>query len=151
MSTKEIYNFKEVNEQILTSGQPTEAQLTAAASEGVQTVINLTTFSPSYSLPDEAGLVASLGMAYVHIPIPWDNPQKTHFEQFEQAMKTAENSKTLIHCAANYRVTAFFSLYAMKHLGWSAKQADELMAHVWIPGQYPIWDEFVQERRAELE
>lgn len=151
MGTQEIYNFKQVNEQILTSGQPTEAQLTAAASEGVQTVINLTTFSPSYSLPDEAGLVASLGMAYVHIPIPWDSPQKTHFEQFEQAMKTAKNSKTLIHCAANYRVTAFFSLYAMKHLGWSAKQADELMAHVWVPGQYPIWDEFVQERRAELE
>ena len=40
-------------------------------------------------------------------------------------------SKTLIHCAANFRVTAFYSLYAMKHLGWSEAQAAEFRASVW--------------------
>ncbi len=150
MGTQEIYNFKRINERIMTGGQPTEAQLAAAASEGVQTVINLATFNPDHSLPDEEGVVKSLGMNYIPIPIPWNRPGKNHFEQFEQAMKTAESHKLLIHCAANYRVTAFFSLYAMKNLGWSSQQADELMSHVWKPGEYPIWDEFVLAWRAEM-
>ena len=149
MSTKDIYNFKTINEKIATGGQPSEEQLHSAANEGFSTVINLATVDPRYSLKDEAGLVRSLGMNYFHIPVAWENPQKSDFEAFEQALKTAENDKTLIHCAANYRVTAFFSLYAMKHLGWSEEQANELMAHVWKQGQYPVWDQFVQEMRGE--
>jgi protein tyrosine phosphatase (PTP) superfamily phosphohydrolase (DUF442 family) len=121
-----------------------------AAAEGVQTVINLATINPRYSLEDEAGSVEGLGMTYVHVPVVWDNPQKEDFADFEAAMQVAEKEKTLIHCAANYRVTAFVSLYGMKHWGWSAEQADELMAHVWVEGQYLIWDMFVDELRGEM-
>lgn len=151
MSTQEIYNFKQINDHIITGGQPMEAQLRAAAAEGFETVINLATLDPRYALPDEAGLVRELGMEYIHIPVEWGNPQKSDFAAFEAAMRTAVTHKTLIHCAANYRVTAFYSLYAMKHLGWTAAQADALMAHVWKPGEYPIWDQFVAEVRAEIE
>ncbi|HRQ39930.1 MAG TPA: protein tyrosine phosphatase family protein [Chloroflexota bacterium] len=150
MSTQEIYNFKQINDHTITGGQPTEAQLRAAADEGFATVINLATVDPRYSLPDEAGLVRELGMQYVHIPVEWGNPQKEDFAAFATAMDTAVYHKTLIHCAANYRVTAFYSLYAMKRLGWSAEQADDLMAHVWKPGEYRVWDEFVQNVRAEI-
>ena len=31
----------------------------------------------------------------------------------------------------NMRVTAFYSSYAMKHLGWSRDQADALVARIW--------------------
>lgn len=150
MSTQEIYNFKQVNERILTGGQPTEAQLQEAAAEGVQTVINLATINPRYSLEDEAGSVGELGMTYVHIPVVWDDPQKEDFVAFEVALQVAEGEKTLVHCAANYRVTAFVSLYAMKHWGWSAEQADGLMAHVWQQGEFPVWDALVAELRAEI-
>ncbi len=150
MSTQEIYNFKQINDHIITGGQPMEAQLRAAAAEGFETVINLATLDPRYSLPDEAGLVRELGMQYIHIPVEWGSPQKSDFTAFEEAMATAVHQKTLIHCAANYRVTAFYSLYAMKHLGWSADQADDLMAHVWQPGEYPVWDRFVEEMREEI-
>lgn len=150
MGTNEIYNFKQVNEHILTGGQPTEAQLQDAAAAGVQTVINLATIDPRYSLVDEAKSVADLGMRYVHIPVVWDNPQQADFAAFEAVMQTAEANKTLVHCAANYRVTAFVSLYGMKHWGWTADEADELMAHVWVEGQYPIWDALVDELRAEM-
>lgn len=150
MSVQDIYNFKRINEQTITGGQPTVEQLRAAAADGFQMVINLATFNPAHSLPDEAGLVGELGMQYVHIPVEWGHPQKADFVAFEAAMATAVAHKTLIHCAANYRVTAFYALYAMKHLGWTAAQADALMAHVWKPGEYPIWDQFVQEIRAEM-
>jgi protein tyrosine phosphatase (PTP) superfamily phosphohydrolase (DUF442 family) len=101
-------------------------------------------------LDDEAGAVEGLGMTYVHIPVVWDEPQPEDFAAFEVALQTAESGKTLVHCAANYRVTAFVSLYGMKHWGWSAEQADELMSHVWVAGQYPIWDMFVDELRQEM-
>ena len=59
-------------------------------------------------------------MAYHHIPVEWEQPQASDFVAFETIMSQLPASKTLIHCAANYRVTAFYSLYAMKHQGWSA-------------------------------
>ena len=118
MSTQEIYNYRKVDDRLITGGQPSEEQLKSAADEGVKTVINLATINPRYSLEDEEGLVRSLGMTYYHIPVDWENPQESDFEAFEGVVKQLAEEKTLVHCAANFRVTAFYSLYAMKHLGW---------------------------------
>jgi hypothetical protein len=51
---------------------------------------------------------------------------------------------------ANYRVTAFFGLYAMRQLKWSQAQADQLMANFWVRSQYPIWDQFIDRMKAQL-
>ena len=64
---QDVYNYIRVSEHIATGGQPTEAQLTAIAEAGCTTVVNLGLHDADYALPDEAGLVTSLGMAYVHI------------------------------------------------------------------------------------
>src|SRR5450755_3905237 len=104
MSIQEIKNAIKVNDQILTAGQPTEDQLRAVAAEGFSTVINITILDPRYALEDEAGLVRSLGMSYHHIPVKWDSPKDSDFEEFEHVMNKLPAGKTLIHCAANYRV-----------------------------------------------
>jgi protein tyrosine phosphatase (PTP) superfamily phosphohydrolase (DUF442 family) len=148
MSIEEIYNYRKVDDQIITGGQPTEEQLKTAADEGCQVVINLAPINPRYSLDDEPGLVRSLGMAYYHIPIDWDNPTPSDFAAFEQVMNELGEEKTLIHCAANFRVTAFYSLYALKHLGWSFDQADELRASIWQGSDYPVWETFIGELKA---
>ena len=142
MSVEEIYNAIPVNEQLLTSGQPTEDQLRAASADGFTRVINLAPFEPGHSLPDEAGLVRSLNMTYVNIPVVWTAPKQSDFELFEQVMNQAD-SKTLVHCVANFRVTAFYSLYAEKHLGWSEAQADTFRAKIWQGRNYPIWNDFI--------
>jgi hypothetical protein len=59
--------------------------------------------------------------------------------------------KTLIHCAANFRVTAFYSLYAQKHLGWSAAQAEAFRAAIWSGSHEPIWEQFIARIKAEIE
>jgi protein tyrosine phosphatase (PTP) superfamily phosphohydrolase (DUF442 family) len=143
MSTTDIFNYRHVNDQIITAGQPTEEQLQSAAAEGITTVINLATINPPHALPDEAGLVASLGMTYHHIPVEWNNPQASDFHQFERVMQELPPGKTLIHCAANFRVTAFYALYALKHLGWTETQAEEFRASIWQGSDYPIWEEFI--------
>lgn len=143
MSVDEIYNAIQVNEQLVTSGQPTEDQLRAAAADGFARIINLAPFEPGRSLPDEAGLVRSLNMTYVHIPVVWTDPKQGDFEVFEQVMSQLPNSKTLLHCVANFRVTAFYSLYAQKHLGWSEEQADTFRAGIWQGSNNPIWNDFI--------
>jgi uncharacterized protein (TIGR01244 family) len=150
MSTQTIYNYLKVGEHFSTAGQPTEEQLVSAAREGFRTVINLAPNDPRYSLADEAGLVRSLGMAYHHIPVPWDNPQESDFEAFERVMQALPEGRTLIHCAANFRATAFYSLYALKHLGWSVTQADELRAPIWQGSDNPVWEIFIHHIEARI-
>ncbi len=147
MSTEDIYNFRRVSDRISTGGQPTEEQLRSAAAEGFTTIINLATINPGRSLEDEDGLVHALGLTYHHIPVAWDNPQESDFAAFEAALQAHPADKTLIHCAANFRVTAFYGLYAMKHLGWTEAQADEFRASIWAGSDYPIWEKFIGEMK----
>jgi uncharacterized protein (TIGR01244 family) len=150
MSTEEIYNYRKVNDQLITGGQPTAEQLKSAAQNGFKTVINLATFNPQRSLEDEAGLVQSLGMTYHHIPVEWEQPTESDFEAFEKVVNQLGGSKTLIHCAANFRVTAFYSLYALKHLGWSENQAEAFRSSIWQGSDYPIWEKFIGQMKAKI-
>jgi protein tyrosine phosphatase (PTP) superfamily phosphohydrolase (DUF442 family) len=140
---EDIRAYKKVNDRVITAGQPTEEQLRAAATDGFKTVINLATINPRYSLKDEEGLSQSLGMKYRHIPVAFEKPTEDDFKAFEAAMQAAGDDKTVVHCAANFRASAFYSLYAMKHLGWSKAQAEEFRASIWSGSYYPVWNEFI--------
>jgi uncharacterized protein (TIGR01244 family) len=150
VSTQDIYNFRRVNDQLITGGQPDEEQIKSAADEGVTTIINLATINRQSSLPDEAGLVQSLGMTYYHIPVDWGNPTESDFDTFEKIFKRVSGEKTLVHCAANFRVTALYSLYAMKHLGWSEAQADEYRASIWKGSDHPVWEKFIAAMKTKI-
>ncbi len=150
MSTQDIYNHIRISEEIAAGGQPSEEQLREAAAEGFTAVVNLATLDPRHALPDEAGLVRSLGMAYHHIPVEWENPKATDFEAFETVMAALAQGKTLIHCAANFRVTAFYALYAQKHLGWPEARCDELRARIWKDRKLPVWERFVAAIKAGI-
>lgn len=150
MSTSDIRNFRQVNENLITGGQPSAEQLQDTAAEGFTVVINLATINPRYSLPDEESLVRSLDMTYYHIPVQWDNPQEHDFAAFEVVMGQLGGRKTLIHCAANFRVTAFYALYALKNLGWSESKADAFMASVWSGSDLPVWQRFIAHMKATI-
>jgi protein tyrosine phosphatase (PTP) superfamily phosphohydrolase (DUF442 family) len=66
---------------------------------------------PRYSLPDEPGVVQSLGMAYVHIPVQFSAPTEASLLEFFAAMEAHGSEKVWVHCAANMRVSAFIGLY----------------------------------------
>ena len=82
------------------------------------------------------------------IGVPADTLERL-FAAFEQAMGATAGHKTLIHCAANFRVTAFYALYAHKHLGWTAGQAEAFRARIWAGSDYPVWEAFVARKLAE--
>lgn len=151
MSTTDIYNFLRINDLVATSGQPTISQLESAAEEGILMIINLGLLDQSYSLEDEAGLAHSLGMDYYHIPVEWKKPTKENFIEFEELLNRLPSGKILIHCAANFRASAFYALYGMRNLDWSEARADKLMSPVWQGSHYPVWEEFIQNIKNEMD
>jgi uncharacterized protein (TIGR01244 family) len=150
MSTQEIPYYRKVNDLLSLSGQPTEEQFKSIAREGFKVVINLATNNPRHSLPDESGVVRSFGMIYYHVPVEWGNPTDYAFESFVNVFRQFSKEKMLIHCGSNLRATAFYTLYALKHLGWTDAQADEFMAPTWQGSHYPVWDKFMGHMKATM-
>lgn len=137
----EIYNWRRLNEQLTTSGQPSEDQLKDLKKWGVDLVINLGLHNHERALADEASSVAELGMTYVHIPVAFDNPTDADFEKFRTALRAAGDAKLHVHCIANYRVTAFLYRYQRDVLGMDDSAARSLMDTVWAPGG--VWAKFI--------
>lgn len=150
VTLESIRNYVQVDGQYATAGQPNEAQLKAVADAGFKSVVNLAILDPRYSLEDEAASAKALGMTYYHVPVAWDNPTQADFDAFERAMQAAGDTKTLVHCAANFRATAFYALYAMKHLGWSESRAEEFRAKVWKGSNQPVWEQFIRDTNARI-
>jgi uncharacterized protein (TIGR01244 family) len=148
-SITEARNFRSLDDELLlTSGQPTEDQLEDAARQGVKVVINLALHDdPRYSLRDEAGTVRAFGMRYVYIPVQFSSPTENDLRAFCEAMDTHKDEKVLVHCAANYRVTAFVGLYRVLREGWTPEQAFEAMRSVWEPNE--VWKAFIAKALAE--
>jgi protein tyrosine phosphatase (PTP) superfamily phosphohydrolase (DUF442 family) len=131
VSIDQIRNFLAFDNRIGMAGQPTEEQLRDVAAEGYGAVINLGLLDPKYCLADEAALSRSLGMAYRHIPVRFDAPTAEDFDSFVEAMDSWADKRVLVHCAANYRVSAFMALYGELRLGWTREQADGLIRKLW--------------------
>ncbi|MEJ2480111.1 MAG: protein tyrosine phosphatase family protein [Acidihalobacter sp.] len=147
MSLHEIINVRQVLPHLLTGGQPTEAELAAVASEGYTHVVNLGLLDPAYCLADEAGLARQLGMSYHHIPVDFQHPRLGELQAFAQEFAAHPGERLFVHCAMNYRASAFTALVLEKDFGWDRAEADELIRDVWEP--YGAWPEFVVTARKE--
>jgi uncharacterized protein (TIGR01244 family) len=141
-----IRDYIQLSERIATSGQPTEDELAAVARAGYETVINLDVGDSLSALDDEAGLVRSLGMEYVHIPVVWQAPTRADLERFFAEMDARQGQMLYVHCAANRRVSVFMALYRILKLGWEVQQARQwtfldTMPEVW----QGFFDEILQD------
>ena len=137
MTVADIKNFRVIDERLASAGQPTEQQLADVAASRYTAVINLGLLDPRYCLADEAGLCSALGLRYVHIPVAFEAPVADDFEAFVRAMDELKGERVFVHCAANYRVSAFLALYGELRLGWERARADELARSQWQPN--PVW------------
>lgn len=142
-SPASIRNCRVASEALCTSGQPTEEQLASIAAAGYEVIINLALHDdPRYSLRDEPGVVRSLGLSYVHIPVQFAAPSEADLVAFFAAMEANHGRKLWIHCAANCRVSAFLGLYRVIKQGWRHEQAFELMRSLWQPNE--VWSSFME-------
>ena len=112
------------------------------AAAGYEVVVNLATPTSDNALKDEAATVRALGMDYHNIPVVWEAPKLSDFEQFVPLMDSLAGQKVFVHCAANYRVSMFMALYAEKRWGWTRAQADAHIRRIWEPDE--VWTRFIE-------
>jgi uncharacterized protein (TIGR01244 family) len=144
-----IKNFVVVNDDLATAGQPTADQMREVAEEGFEVVINLAVADSTPHLHGEAALVESLGLTYEHIPVVFKAPTGDDLARFFRVMEESRGKKVFVHCAANYRVSCFVSLYGQARLGWSLEQAQAHIRRLWEPDA--VWSRFLETARREME
>lgn len=140
-----IYNYLKLNENLSSSGMPTAEQLKEVADAGVKVVINLALKTSPNALANENEIVESLGMNYIHIPVEWDHPTQKNLADFFNAMDAHKDQKVYVHCQANYRATAFITLYRILREGWKQEDAIPIMEKIWNPEDFPVWQRFIEE------
>ena len=139
------YNFRGINERLTTSGVVPPDRLKALASQGYEVVINLMPDTSEYAVADERKIVESQNLEYIYIPVDFQQPTRSDFTEFSEAMDRVSRRKVHIHCAANYRVSAFYALYAAIRGYWSVDRAWAFIQDVWQPAEHSGWPEFIED------
>lgn len=143
MSIDQAFNYREVSKSIAIAGLLQPEQLAELGAAGIDMVINLLPDSSEHAILGEKKIVEDQGIEYCYIPVDFAAPQLKDYEQFKEVMSRAGDKKLLIHCAANYRVSAFYSQYAQEIGVWDAIEAEQFVGSIWNPNDYPGWSEFL--------
>jgi uncharacterized protein (TIGR01244 family) len=127
----DIRNWQRRPDGITTSGRLEAGDPVRLASIGVRHVVNLALDSHPEALADEGALMAEAGIAYTHIPVPFDAPTPEHVAMLAEAL-AAHPGPAHVHCIMNWRVTAFFYLLD-RAAGVPEPDARARMVMVWNP------------------
>jgi tyrosine-protein phosphatase SIW14 len=124
-STVELPRFAEVDKGVYRGGQPTEEGFKRLQQMGVRTIVNLRVDNA------EKEIVESLGMKYVHIPIPnpffgrlWKRIRESDLDAALGALTDAANHPVFIHCQRGAdRTGVMIAFYRIAVQKWSADRA----------------------------
>ena len=143
-----ILNYIKINELISTSGQLKIEELELIANEGFEVVINLAMPTTSNALENEDKIVTSLNMSYIHIPVDFENPKLSDLKLFLNILQALGANKVWIHCAKNYRVSAFMYVYHKYILHTPFEQIDLSIFDMWQPSL--VWQELMKVQLEDL-
>lgn len=142
----DIRAWQRLDAATTTSGRLEAHDPERLAAIGVTRVINLALDDHPEALADEGARLAALGVDYVHIPVPFDAPDDSHFAAFQSAVEGA-GGPVHVHCIMNWRVSAFFHRRNTA-AGMAPEQADALLARQWDPRasddpRAAVWAQFI--------
>ena len=146
-----LLNFYQNTKNVSSSGQPQKEQFVEIAADGYSTIINLAMPDSDNAIPEEANIVTSFGMSYIHIPVPFEAPQAKHLKQFFGIMDGLQDEKVLVHCVVNARVSAFMHQYLTLKKGYSSKDASSPVLEKWRPDMDKAWQDFMQLQLKDIE
>jgi protein tyrosine phosphatase (PTP) superfamily phosphohydrolase (DUF442 family) len=145
-----LYNYRQNTDLISSSGAVTQACFDELSKAHYQLVINLLPESSDKSLPDEQNIVEKQQIQYVHIPVDFNAPTEQNYQDFCSVLRSHPTQKIHIHCAANYRASAFFSAYFIESGFWTQAKAKSFLLDIWDPEQYPVWKTFLNTHLIDL-
>ena len=139
---KNVLNYIKINELISTSGQPKIEEFDLIKDEGFEVVINLALCNASNAIENEDKVVTNLGMSYFHIPVDFENPKASDLKLFINVMQSLGANKVWVHCAKNYRVSAFMYVYHKYVLKTPFENIDLSIFNIWNPDK--TWQELMK-------
>lgn len=128
----DIVNYYLVSKNIASSGQSASDQFESIANAGYDVVFNLAMPDHEKSIANEGSIVTSLGMSYIHVPVPFDAPNEDHYTYFAASMDSLKHKKVWLHCIVNARVSAFL-FRNLQEQGYSALEAKTPNLEHWLP------------------
>ena len=148
-----VLNFYAMTANIGTAGQPAPDQFNQVRDAHYSAIINLAMPDSENALANEDEIVKGLGMAYTHIPVPWDAPSAAHVKQFFETMDALGQNEqnVLVHCAANYRASVFTYKYLTLRKGMPVEQATTPLLKKWLPEMDAKWLAIMALTAAELD
>ena len=147
----DVINFFQITDTIGTGGQPSVSQLYDIAQNGYDVVINLATHNSENAIENEGSIVASLGMTYIHIPVPFEAPTPDHLRKFFGVMNGLSEEKIFVHCAVIARVSAFVFKYLTMEKKMQAEEATTPLLAQWLPQMNLIWKNFLSIEKSDLD
>lgn len=142
MHCHEIKNILSLTDSITSSGQPRRHQFQQIADSGYHAVINLAMPTSDHALEDESQVVTALGMRYISIPVPFEAPTAAHLSEFFHHMQELQGQKVWVHCALNYRASAFLYQYCRLILKEPEPKASRAILPDWQVDD--VWRQFMQ-------
>lgn len=138
-----IKNYREYSPQFASAGQPDREQLQLLKEKGFERIVYIAFANSKGAISEEDQIVKELGMDYAQVPVVWDEPTKADFDAFAAVMQSAPEKKTLLHCQANYRATAFAFLYRVLYRDVPIVEAKADMNSIWKPDG--VWRDLIFE------
>ncbi|MBA3240818.1 MAG: tyrosine-protein phosphatase [Acidobacteria bacterium] len=120
-SNVQIKNFGRMDERFYRGAEPKNlADFEALKALGINTVVDL----QAKPEPSERGMVESLGMHYVNIPmVEKTYPRAEHVEAFLKLVDAPSTGKFFVHCAGGrHRTGVMGAVYRFSHYGWNYEQ-----------------------------
>jgi protein tyrosine/serine phosphatase len=119
-SNVKIKNFGQMDDRFFRGARPDEADYSALAALGVQTIIDLTDNSREYEQP----AVEAAGLRYVNIPMKDKRyPSMDDIKQFLKVIDDPATGKFFVHCAGGrHRTGVVGAVYRFTKHNWNLDQ-----------------------------
>jgi protein tyrosine phosphatase (PTP) superfamily phosphohydrolase (DUF442 family) len=127
----------------MTSALPTPEDFPLMAAQGYEIVISLCQEIDTEILEDEDGLVSRAGMRYIHLPVTFAAPTLEDYELLRDILRSVQDRKVWLHCARNWRVSAFMTIYHIVEMSMTHSEAEEIAERIWRPDE--IWQALIDE------
>ena len=126
-------NVVVISPTLVTSGQPSASALADLKAQGFDAVIYLAPANVSDAVRDEQLIVTRQGLAFINLPISFENPTEVDFDLFSSLLQGLGTRKALVHCQVNMRASSMVFLYRVIVQKEDPRIAYEAVSGVWVP------------------
>jgi len=142
---QDIKNFSKISDHLASSGMPSENELSTIKKSGYKHVISLLPGDQN----EERHQISAIKLTFDQIPVAWGSPKIEDFEEFVSLMDKYGKDKVLVHCAMNYRASAFSYLYQVIKHPESQGDAEKKLQTIWQP--HGVWLDFISRVKKRYE